>query len=83
MAKNEFCCPVSPHVAWFWGLIFKDCPVVPQERDSDECRTCPLRGAIELQRDRRPRRDERDRDRKPSGKRRDGSNPNKGKTFVG
>jgi len=72
--KHQFNCPVSPHIAWDWGLAYKDCPVVASERDSEECRTCSLRGnlAEELKKEkRRPRRDSDDKDRpgKPGGRR--------------
>jgi hypothetical protein len=69
--KQPFSCPVSTHVAWHWGLVYKDCPVVSQERDIDECRSCPLRGEVDARRDRgKPRRDDKDGDkgRRPPGK---------------
>lgn len=85
----QFSCPLSPHIAWNWGLQYKDCPVVAGERDMDECRTCPLRGnaAEELKKDRpRPRRDRddrNDRNRKRAGRPADGTTPNKGKSYIG
>lgn len=86
--KHGFYCPVSPHVAWCWGLAYQDCPVAPQERDSDECRNCPLRGAAEFRRDKgRPKREDRDRDKssRPHGQRKkQGTHGGeKGKAFVG
>lgn len=79
--KHSFACPVSPHVAWSWGLVFKDCPVVAGERDMDECRTCPLRGNVtEEIRKNRPRRDSHDRNKRKAGGPADGVD--KGKTYT-
>jgi len=44
MAK-AFYCPVSPHIPWFWGLTYKECPCAGNERNMEECRLCHLRGA--------------------------------------
>jgi hypothetical protein len=71
--KRRFYCPVAHHIAWVWGLTYKDCPVVSQERDSEECRNCPLRGTADFHRDRgKLKREDREHenDRKPSGRRR-------------
>ena len=84
--KSCFSCPVSLHVAWSWGLIFQDCPVVPSERDSDECRTCSLRGDISdiLRKEKaKPKKDTYDRNKSRAGKPSDGTVPNKGKTYIG
>jgi hypothetical protein len=84
--EKHFSCPVSTHVAWNWGLVFKECPVVAGERDMEECRTCPLRGSLtdELRKEKsRPKRDHHDKNKKRSGKPSDGVTPNKGKAYVG
>jgi len=92
--KTKFSCPVSPHIAWEWDLIFKDCPVAPSERDMEECRTCPLRGHLvdnmrkEKEKEKfRPRRDGADRNKrragKPTDKVPDKTVPDKGKAYVG
>jgi hypothetical protein len=82
--KSEFFCPVSPHIAWSWRLIFKECPVVASERDSEECRTCPLRGVVPPHGERsRPKRDMSDKRKKSAGTHTDRTTPKKGQTFVG
>lgn len=76
MSKNRkpgFYCPVSPHIAWSWGLIFQDCPVVPNERDSEECRSCPLRGAIVSKDRNKPKKDMSDKHKKSVVKAADGT----------
>lgn len=90
--KTGFSCPVSPHIAWDWNLIFKECPLIANERDMEECRTCPLRGhlADEMRKEKekekyRPRRDG---DKKRTGKSTDRTTPDKavpdkGKAYVG
>jgi len=42
--KPEFSCPVSPHVAWHWGLTYSSCPVGSDQRDMGVCLSCKLRG---------------------------------------
>jgi hypothetical protein len=42
--KPEFTCPVSPHVAWHWGLSYSSCPIGPDQRDMGSCLNCKLRG---------------------------------------
>lgn len=84
--KQGFSCPVSLYVPWYWGLIYQDCPVVPHERDSDECRNCPLRGITEHRRNKdRPKREDhdRDRDKKPHGLRKQGTHGGEKKVFAG
>jgi hypothetical protein len=84
--QKHFSCPVSTHIAWSWGLVFKECPVCASERDMEECRTCPLRGNLtdELRKEKsRPKRDHNDKNKKRSGKPSDGVTPNKGKAYVG
>jgi hypothetical protein len=64
--KHRFSCPVSTHIAWEWGLVYKECPVSAGERDMDECRSCPLRGNAIVAHaggKPRPRKDDRDGDR--------------------
>lgn len=68
---RQFYCPVSSHIAWAWGLVFKECPVVAGERDMDECRSCPLRGNLteELKKEKaRPRRERDEREDKGKGR---------------
>jgi len=71
--KLRFSCPVSTHLAWEWGLIYKECPVAAGERDMIECRNCQLRGNVleELKKEKaRPKRgrDEHDNKGKPGSK---------------
>lgn len=41
--KPNFSCPVSPAIAWHWGLQYAECPLVEEERDMGECANCPNR----------------------------------------
>lgn len=45
--KAKFSCPVSPYVSWSHNLIFKECPLCPNERDYGTCSGCPLKGEPE------------------------------------
>lgn len=85
--KSKFSCPVSPQVLWFHGLIFKECPLCPEERDmKDYCPNCPLRGEVKFdQKDKQKySKNNKNRDKKdPSNieKRNKDPIPNIGKTY--
>lgn len=42
--KPEFSCPVSPHIMWHHGLIYKECPLDSNQRDMATCQKCCLKG---------------------------------------
>lgn len=40
----KFYCPISPEIPWYKGLVYKDCPVVSEQRDMMHCAECHLKG---------------------------------------
>lgn len=88
-AKHMFVCPVSPHVAWHWNFIFKECPVVASERNMEECRICSLRGIIseellkEMKREKQRSKKEQGEKSKKHTNKPSTETPDKGKTFIG
>lgn len=41
--RKGFSCPLSTLILWHHGLIYKECPLVPSQRDMNECKGCKLR----------------------------------------
>ncbi len=39
---KKFYCPLSPSVAWHWGLKYTSCPISVMEQDFQECVGCQL-----------------------------------------
>lgn len=79
--KSKFFCPESPYIAWHHGLIFAECPASSGDRNSPECKRCPLRGSEEIERKNDRRRYKKD---IPKLERRGKEPiPNIGKTYVG
>jgi hypothetical protein len=39
---KKFSCPLSPSVAWHWGLRYTSCPLDIMEQDFQECVNCQL-----------------------------------------
>lgn len=66
---SSFYCPMSPGIAWHWGLVYKECPLDPMERDMEECASCRLRGdAPPMRPKKKPRRHKDRKDRKDRGR---------------
>lgn len=41
---KKFECPLSPHIRWYAGLSYIECPLISSERDMGACQNCHLRG---------------------------------------
>lgn len=90
--KPEFSCPLSPSILWFHGLRYTSCPLVEDERDMDECSSCPCRAdnTDELillrktrdQEERKKRKKKRSGDSQKAGKRSEPVVTKKGETYV-
>jgi hypothetical protein len=69
--KADFYCPMSPGIAWHWGLVYKECPLDALERDMEECASCRLRGSAPMPKPKkRPRRRKDHKDNKRGSKNR-------------
>lgn len=44
--KAKFSCPEASGILWHHDLIYKSCPLAPEQRDMGSCDRCPLRGEI-------------------------------------
>lgn len=66
--KPKFYCPLSPQILWFHDLRYSECPLIPSQRDMNECASCPCRSdnTAELIADRERREKESRRKRKGS-----------------
>lgn len=42
--KPDFYCPLSPSIAWGWGLKYTSCPIDASQRDFPDCSRCALQG---------------------------------------
>ena len=75
---KKFECPLSPHIMWYAGLSYMECPLVATERDMGACQNCHLRGEV-------PSGKKQSRDKEPEvkQKRKKEEIPKINKTYVG